>query len=188
MLLTLFLFLCFFQAGLLGFGGDSAVLAFVEHSAIVQHGWLAPAQLADLMTFGRLLPGGPALNAAVYTASAQSAPGLWVTLLTALVAVAGLSIPSLLWTWLTHRYANHRQVRDLLTSVLVLLRPLVPGLIIGAALIMARADIFGSSDVSPWQLGVSLFLFLSTLVGTAVCRFNAGFMVVLCGLAGWLLL
>lgn len=188
MLAFLFLFISFFQVGLLSYGSDAAAMAFIEHETIVLHHWLTPAQLADLMTFGRVLPGGPAMNVAAYTASAQSGAGAGVTLASGLVALAGLALPSFLWTWLIARFAHHRQVEELFPFIMELLRPLVPGLIIGAALLMARSDIFGAAAASPWQLGVSLFLFVATLVGTAVCRFNGGFMVLLCGLAGWLLL
>ena len=52
---------------------------------------------------------------------------------------------------------------------------------------MMRGDNFGSPTQSPWDFWVSLFLFVCTLLGVAVFRFHAAFMVLLCGLAGWVL-
>ena len=51
----------------------------------------------------------------------------------------------------------------------------------------ARADTFGTPSTTPWDFMVSIFLFLATLIGIGVYKFNALFMVVLCGLAGCVL-
>lgn len=71
---------------------------------------------------------------------------------------------------------------------MVVLRPLVPGLIAAAAIIMMRTDNFGSPSTTPWDFWVSIFLFLSTLIGVGYYHINALFMVVLCGITGWILL
>ena len=46
---------------------------------------------------------------------------------------------------------------------------------------------FGSPTESPWQLGVSIFLFLAALIGMGIYKIHAGVMILLCGIAGWIL-
>lgn len=190
MLPLLFLFLSFFQVGFFSLGSDAGAQALLEHEAITLHHWLTPSQLADLMTFCRVLPGGTAVNTASLcgTWPMITRLGLWGGVGDGALALTGLVLPSFLWTSLVERFRKSQSHKDLVECVLTLLRPLVPGLIVGAALIMCQTDIFGSATATPWELGVSVFLFLATLVGVGVCRFNGGFMIVLCGLAGWLLL
>lgn len=67
---------------------------------------------------------------------------------------------------------------------MVVLRPLIPGLVAAAAILLMRADNFGSLTESPWDFWMSTFLFLSTLIGVGYYRFNSLFIVLLCGLAG----
>ena len=69
----------------------------------------------------------------------------------------------------------------------MLLRPLVPGLIAAAALLLMNTENFGSPTESPWQLGVSIFLFLAALIGMGIYKIHAGVMILLCGIAGWIL-
>lgn len=190
MLLFLFLLLSFFQVGFFSLGADAGAQALLEHEIITSHHWMTPGQMADFMAFCHFLPGGTAVNAATLCGplSAASHYDFWSGVGGSLLALAGLCVPSFIWTSLFSRLHRSRPFSDLAECALVLLRPLVPGLIVGAALIMCRSDIFGSFETSPWELGVSLFLFLSTLAGVGFFRFNGGFMILLCGLAGWLLL
>lgn len=190
MLLFLFLFLSFLQVGFFSLGSDAGAQALLEHEAITLHHWFSTAQMADLMTLCRVLPGGTAVNAATLCGSLSAMPrfGFWGGAGGSALALAALALPSFAWVWLFGRFQKSQSHKQLFDCVLTLLRPLIPGLIVGAALIMCRADIFGSASTTPWELGVSVFLFLATLIGVGLCRFNAGFMIVLCGLAGWLLL
>lgn len=190
MLVFLFLFLSFFQVGLMGLGGNAGAQALLEHEAITLHGWLSPAQMADLMALGRLLPGGTALNTAAIcsTHATLAYASWWMTACAGLASLLGLSAPALLWTGFSERILHNPRVKHLKPYVMNLLRPLMPGLIIGAALMMVRTETFGVSTLTPWELGVNIFLFLSTIIGVMVYRFNAGFMVILCGIAGWILL
>lgn len=189
MLAFLFIFLSFAQVGFLGLGGNAGSQALLEHELLTLHHWLTPEQLGDLMVFCRTLPGGTGLNAAVLSGSAASAAtyGFWGSVAASLTAVAGLVVPSFFWTAIIDRLEQKQTYKRLLDCVLTLLRPLVPGLIAAAALLMMRSDNFGSPSLSPWDFWVSVFLFVSTLLGVAVFRFHAAFMVLLCGIAGWIL-
>lgn len=189
MLLFLFLFLSFLQVGLLCYGGDPAAQALIEHEAVTLHQWLTTEQMTDLMTFCRVLPGGVALDTATLCGALTAAVrfGTLGAVLAAVVGVSGLVVPAVAWTALASRWADDVPFRPLLECVLTLLRPLVPGLIAGAAILLMRSGNFGSPELTPWDFGISIFLFLSTLIGVAVYRINTVFMVFLCGAAGWIL-
>ncbi len=190
MLIFLFLFLSYFQVGALGIGGNVGAQALLEHEAITLHHWLTPAQLSDLMAFCRTLPGGTGINAATLSGYLATAGkfGFWGCAGASVVAVAGLAIPSALWTELICRCRQSGPIVRLTDSVMPLLRPLIPGLVIGAALLMMRSETMGSMATTPWHFWISCLLCLATLVGTGIYRVNGTFMVVLCGIAGWLLL
>ena len=190
MLIFLVLFLSFFQVSFLGMGGNAAAQALLEHEVITLHHWFTPAQMANLMVFCRMLPGGTGLNTATLTAASATANkfGFWGTIAASICSAAGLIVPSTFWTAFYTKIQEKRKYQAFFECAMVVLRPLVPGLIAAAAIIMMRADNFGSPSTTPWDFWVSIFLFFSTLIGVGYYRINALFMVIMCGIAGWILL
>lgn len=190
MLLFLLIFLSFAQVGIFGLGGDVSAQAFLEHEVVTLHHWLTPQQFADVMAFSRALPGGTGLNASTLSAytAAHAAWGLQGAVCATLIGTAGLVMPSMAWTAALRKIQLTESTRSLYNCVMVLLRPLTPGLMAAAAILLMKADNFSSWETSPWQFGVSIFLFVATVVGVSFYRINAVFMVFLCGIAGWLLL
>ena len=104
------------------------------------------------------------------------------------LAVLGLVVPALTWTAIVTKLEGKQTYQKLADCVLTLLRPLVPGLIAAAAILMVKPEIFSTPGLNAWDFGVSVFLFVATLLGVSVFRFHAAFMVLLCGIAGWVLL
>lgn len=189
MFVYLFLFISFFQVGMLGIGSSAGAQALLEHEVITLHHWFTPEQMANFMFLCRLFPGSTGFNTAVVSGCVAASPlGFWGCVCAAFTSVAGLVIPSFLWTTLYAKLQEQRKYRSFYECVMVVLRPLIPGLIASAAIIMMRADSFGSPTTTPWEFLVSVFLFVATLVGVMVYRFNALFMIFLCGIAGWILL
>ena len=189
MIIYFYLFLSFFQVSMLGIGGSAGAQALLEHEVITLHHWFTPEQMADFMFVCRLFPGSTGFNTAVTTSAIAASPyGVWGCILAALTSTAGLVVPSCIWTTLYTKLQSQRQYKSFYECIMVVLRPLIPGLIAAAAILMMRADNFGSPSTTPWDFFVSLFLFLSTLIGIMCYRFNALFMIVLCGIAGWILL
>lgn len=190
MLSFVLIFLSFFQVGLLGIGGYASAQALLEHEVVTLHHWLTTAQFADLMVFCRMLPGGVGLNTATLS-SAMVVSGNWGivgSIVASVIALTGLCVPSCLWTAFYSHIQKREKYKDFFDCAMVVLRPLVPGLIIAAALMLMRADVFTSLETTPWTFGVSVFLCIATLIGTGIYRFNALFLVLLCGVAGWILL
>lgn len=186
----LLLSLSFLQIGLLGLGGSPGAQAVLEYELMVMHPWLTPDELADLMALCRVLPGGTGIDVAAYTgfrvAGVQGS--LWAAWGGGGLCVLSLAASSVLWTAALTSWEASKRYRPLLDCVLTLLRPLVPGLLVAAALLMMNAENFGVPQTDAWQFGISVFLFFAALIGVGVCRISAWFMVLLCGLAGWLLL
>lgn len=186
----LFLLLSGLQTGLLGYGGPEAMLAFAEHEFVVRHEWLTAAQFADIVALSRVTPGPAALNAATmagYAALFQTG-GFWAAMGGGAVGTLAVASPSLGMAALVERVRRNQRWRHIADSVLLVLRPLAPGIVAAAALLLVNADSFGVPGETPWQFGISLFLFLTTLAGTTYYRFHPLFMLLLCGTAGWLLL
>ncbi len=189
MLPILLLFLTALQTGVLGVGGGTAPLAFIEHEAVTLHHWLTPAQFADIVVCCRVLPGGTLTGSGVMAACAATrGAGACATLAACAAVLAGFALPAAGWTALAAHAKRTRTGAEILRCVAALLRPLAPGLCAAAAMLLMTADNFGSPVASPWQWGVSVGLFFVTLAGTAVFHINAFTMITLCGLAGCLLL
>jgi len=186
----LFLLWSGLQIGLFGYGGPDALLALAEHELVARHGWLTAAQFADIVALSRFTPGPAALNAvtmAGYAALFQVG-GFWAAVGGGAVGTAATALPALGLAAAVERIRRKPHWRGVTDSILAVLRPLVPGLIAAAALLLVHRDSFGHPQETPWQFGISLFLFAATLVGVTLCRFPPLFMLLLCGVAGWLLL
>ena len=186
-ILYLSLFVQFFLCGCFGYEGAYTLPAFYENMLISQHGWLTSDQFADILYVSRLLPDNLGINSAVmggYLATAtQYSTGF--SFLGGFIALFGLTLPSFIWTKVANYY-RHR-FRNVGEVVISWLRPLAPGIVAAAILLLCTEENFGSITTSPWHFGISLFLFISTLIGTRVYRINPLFMVFLCGFAGLLL-
>ena len=189
LILCLSLLLSFLQIGLFGWGGPFALLSYVQHEVVVEHGWLTSAEFADVMALSRVLPGDVALDAAPLAAYRVLAGeyGTGAAIGGIVVAFTALAVPAFALSALMGRFRERLCSSDVGESILSLLRPMSPGLIAAAAILLMNADNFGSPAINPWQFGVSLFLFVATLVGSGYYRFHPLFMIVLCGLAGLLL-
>lgn len=190
MLITyLYLLLSFLQIAIFGYGGADALFAFVEHEVVVRHEWLTSAQMADVIALSRITPGAGVMNIATLTGYAVLVQqfGVGAAVGGSALATLACALPSIGFATLTERMRNAEKWRSTFDSILVVMRPIIPGLIAAAALLLINADSFGPPATHPWQFGVSLFLALATLVGTTLYRFHPVFMLLLCGIAGWLL-
>ena len=184
-----FLFISFLFVGFFGFGGPDAVLSMVEHVVVVECGWMTHTQFADLLIVSRMVPGETAVNAATLSGymAVFNNLGFFTAIGASLAALLGLATPSFVWSEIAERITIPKEYRPVVESVFDFLRVIVPGLIGGVAISLCRPEIIGDFT-SPWQLGVSAFLCLFTIIGMTVFRFNSIFLILLSGVAGMLLL
>ena len=124
------LFYTFFKVGFFGFGGGYAMMSmiFVECEKLS----ISIQQFADLNALDMIVPGPIAINAATYVGYLNS--GFWGSLTATLgVAVPSFIFVSLVMTFLT-RYKNNKIMSGVLTGV----KPAAVGLIVAAALTIAK--------------------------------------------------
>ena len=175
--------------GLFGFGGGYAMLALIERM-IVGPGWITEQTFTDIVAISQMTPGPIGINSATYVGYAAVvgegyAP--WMGILGSVVATIAVVLPSFLLMIavirIFHRFHDHPVVK----SMLELFRSTLVGLIAAAALLLMTAENFGTPTESPWQFGVSLFIFIFTLIGTQWMKIHPIRMIIYCAIAGLML-
>ena len=185
------LFITFFQIGLFGFGGGYAMLSMIQSDVVSNHHWLTSGQFTDIVAISQMTPGPIGINSATYvgyTAVVKAGYPVWAGVLGSFVATLSVILPSFVLMIIISRflmkYKNHPVVEDVFTG----LRPAVVGLLAAAALLLCTADNFSSPDTDAWQFWISIGLFAFTFVGQRTYKMNPILLIVLCGVAGFLLL
>ncbi len=155
------LFITFFKIGFLSFGGGYAVIPLVQYEADAK-GWMSVAQFQEIVTISGSAPGPIATNSATligyYTAGI---PG-------ALIATAGIVLPSLLVVIVLATFLFRNRDNKWMKASFYGLRPVVVGLIIYAGLHFG----FLSEGSSIWNWGALGTLLLAVVVFVGVSRFK----------------
>ena len=86
-------------------------------------------------------------------------------------------------TYVGYKYQKHPVVEAVFKG----LRPAVVGLLAAAALVLMNAENFGSYQIDLYQFIISIIIFLVTFIGTRKYKINPILMIILCGVAGFLL-
>lgn len=189
MILYLLLFETFFVIGLFGFGGGYAMISMIQGEVVMRHGWLTSRQFTDIIAVSQITPGPIGINSATYAGYAAAVNAgfpAWAGALGSLTATAAVVLPSFILMYgVTRALARRRGAAA--ESVFAAVRLAAAGLVGSAALLMMNAGNFGSPGGSPWQFGVSVFLFVSAFAGTCFFKISPVRMTLMCGAAGYLL-
>lgn len=139
------LFLSFFQIGLFSFGGGYAAMPLIQNQVVTGHHWLTMAEFTDLITLSQMTPGPIAVNSATFV-------GLKIAgFLGALVATAGVILPSCVIVLLIARlYLKYRNM-SAMHSVLESLHPAVIAMIASAGIQILVTAFWGSDAVIAWE-------------------------------------
>ena len=190
-LLFLRLFWTFFLIGLFGFGGGYAMISMIQSEIVNRYHWLSSGEFTDIVAISQSTPGPIGINSATYVGycsivnAGYSHP--W-GVAGSLVATFGVVLPScvlmLIISRFLRRYHNHPAVESAFSG----LRPAVVGLLAAAALLLMTSENFGSWSQSPWQFTVSCLLFAFAFISQRVYRMNPIHIILLCGIAGLVLL
>ncbi len=142
MILYLQLFLAFLQVGAFSFGGGYAAMPLISAQVVDRYGWLTAADFADLVTISQMTPGPIAINSASFVGNQLAGiPG-------ALVATAGVILPSCIFvTLIAVLYTRYRGL-PVLKDALTALRPAVVSMILVAGLIILVPAVFRSGKIS----------------------------------------
>ena len=181
------LFWSFFKIGLFGFGGGYAMISLIQGEVVTKYHWISTSEFTDIVAVSQMTPGPIGINSATfvgYRAIVNAGYPVWMGMAGSALATFAQVLPSFLLMILVlkvlQKYWNHPATRDILSG----LRPTVVGLIAAAALLLMTPDNFGSPVTSPWQFGISIFLFAAAFIGTQTFRINPIRMICFCGLAG----
>ena len=179
----------YLKIGFFGFGGGYAMLALIENE-IVTPGWITEQMFTDIVAISQMTPGPIGINSATYigyvapmaSSEALNSPifGILGSLLCTLVVI----IPSFVLV----RYAGHYIARHkdsmALKGVFKGLRPVIIGLIASAALLLMNGANFGTTTP---DIVKSVILCLAALAASLFTKIHPIILIVLSGIAGWIL-
>lgn len=125
------LFIAFFRASNLGFGGGPALIPLIQAEAVDNYHWMTNAQFTDTLAVANALPGPIATKIATYIGfQVASWPGVIVALIATVLPTVLILI--FLGTLLT-KYANSNGLKSMLKGV----RPVITALLVTVAYDMA---------------------------------------------------
>ena len=190
-MIYLYLFFTFFQIGLFGFGGGYGMLSLIQTETVIQHHWLTSAEFTNIVAISQMTPGPIGINSATYCGYAaihNAGYGMWMSVLGSVVATTALVLPSLVLMILISKmfmkYMNTEPVQNIFNG----LRPAVVGLLAAATLLLMNEENFGSMVGNPWQVWISIALFIATFIGTKYIKINPIRMICYAAFAGLMLL
>ena len=191
LLLFLRLFWTFFLIGLFGFGGGYAMISMIQGEIVTRYHWLSTGEFTDIVAISQSTPGPIGINSATYVGytsvvNAGFSPAWGV--LGSFVASFAVVLPSFILMLLISRFLMKYYTHPAVESTFSGLRPAVVGLLAAAALLLMNSENFGSPDESPWQFAISILLFVFAFISQQVYKMNPIHIILLCGLAGLILL
>lgn len=189
-MLFLELFITFFQIGLFGFGGGYAMLSMIQGEVVTGHHWISSSEFTDIVAISQMTPGPIGINSATYvgyTAVVNAGYSYVWGIAGSITATFAVVLPSFILMIAISKFFLKYQKHPLVESVFKGLRPAVVGLLASAALLLMTAENFGSYQTDTYQWCISILIFLIAFIGTRKFKVNPILMIVLCGLAGWIL-
>jgi len=160
------LFWTFFKIGAFTFGGGYAMLPLVQ-AAVLEHGWLAEAQIVDFIAVSESSPGPFAINIATYVGSQRGAvvlgDNVMCNIFGAFVATLGVVLPSFIVILIVARFFEKFKNSKTVSGCMSGLKPAVIGLISNAVISIGKTVFFPSgvtlSVFSGGAFYVSLVIF-----------------------------
>ena len=141
--------LVFAPLSLVSIGGGPAVIAEMQHQAVVVHHWMTQREFADLFAIARAAPGPGTLLATLIGFSAAGWMG-------ALVVSLAFFVPSSLLVYGTAAIFNRWRGSAWHTAVASGLAPIAVGLVLAGALAILKMD---GGILWPWVLAAAVAAF-----------------------------
>ena len=185
------LFWTFFQIGLFGFGGGYAMISMIQGEVVGHYHWMTTSQFTDILAISQMTPGPIGINCATYVGytSLTNAGYEWYWgILGSSVASFAVVLPSFVLMLIVSRFLMAYKNHPVVEHVFSWLRPAVVGLLAAASLCLMTPENFSTPGDNPWQFWISVALFLFAFVSTKVYRINPIRVILLCGLAGLLVM
>jgi chromate transporter len=124
------LFLTFFKIGLFSFGGGYGMIPLIERE-IVLNGWITGKEFVEIISISEMTPGPIAINTATFIGyKLGGIPG-------AMLATAGVVIPSLIIILIVFHYFTKFQKYEIVKETICTIKPILLALIIQAVIFVA---------------------------------------------------
>lgn len=185
------LFWTFFQIGLFGFGGGYAMISMIQGEVVGHYHWMTTSQFTDIVAVSQMTPGPIGINSATYvgyTALTNAGHAWYWGILGSVISTLAVVLPSFILMILISRFLMSYKNHPVVEHVFSWLRPAVVGLLAAASLCLMTPENFSMPGDNPWQFWISVALFLFAFVSTKVYRINPIRVILLCGLAGLLVM
>lgn len=138
----------FFKIGILTVGGGLAMIPIIQHE-MVSRGWLDNQQFLDILGIAQMTPGPMSVNTATfvgYRVIGAAHPGsAWIAVVGAVVGTLAVCAPSLICVNLFGSFWERNRNHSCMVRVFDILRPLVTGLVITAAVLLVLNALWGDS-------------------------------------------
>ncbi|MDD4440920.1 MAG: chromate transporter [Kiritimatiellae bacterium] len=138
----------FFKIGLLTVGGGLAMIPIIQHE-MVRRGWLDNQQFLDILGIAQMTPGPISVNTATfvgYRVIADAFSGsVALAVVGAIIGTLSVCAPSLLCINLFGAFWNKNRTHPCMMRIFDILRPLVTGLVITAAVLLLMHALWGES-------------------------------------------
>lgn len=181
----------YFKIGLFGFGGGYAMLSLIER-AIVGNGWLSPAvyrycsYLADdPRAYWHQLGNLYRLCGVWRSHNGWYRVDTWANVLMgilgAIMCTAVVTIPSFLLVIGASKYIDRHRDSNFIKGMLGGLKPVVPGLIAAAALLLMNGENFGTETR---DVVVSILICVATFLGARLTDVHPIFLICIAAVAG----
>ena len=190
-MIFLYIFYTFFKIGLFGFGGGYAMLSLIQGEVVTRYNWLSSKEFTDIVAISQMTPGPIGINSATYVGytAVQNAgfDGILYGILGSCTATFAVVLPSFILMLLISKFFLKYQKHPMVEAVFKGLRPAVVGLLASAALLLMNVENFGSFNTDKYTFIVSVIFFIITFVGTYRYKLNPIAMIIVMGIAGFLI-
>lgn len=138
----------FFKVGILTVGGGLAMIPIIQHE-MVSRGWLNNQQFLDILGIAQMTPGPMSVNTATFVGyrviGAEYPGSVWIAVAGAVVGTLAVCAPSLICINLMGVFWSRNRNHPCMLRVFDILRPLVTGLVITAAVLLVVSALWGDS-------------------------------------------
>lgn len=176
------LFYTFFKIGLFGFGGGYAMLSMIQNEVVTHHHWIGKSEFTDIIAISQSTPGPIGINAATYVGY-TSTDSIWGSV----VATFAVVLPSFILMLTISRFFLKHHKNPIVEAVFRGLRPAIVGLLAAAALVLMTPDNFSSPTNDPYSFTISCIIFIGTFIATRYYKLNPIKLLIISGVAGFLL-
>lgn len=166
------------------------MLSMIQGEVVTRHEWISHSEFTDIIAISQMTPGPIGINSATYvgyTAVLNAGYTEGWAVFGSCIATLAVVFPSFILMVLISKFFLKYQKHPAVEAVFRGLRPAVVGLLAAAALVLMNAENFGSYHTDMYQFVISTLIFLVAFVGTRRYKVNPILMIILCGVAGFLL-